>query len=86
MGAHEYLEKYVRSTSEGAIAWERSIFSRTGQWTTMELIDAAVDIAWDAFGAGEALERPALEIDRDGNYFVISMAVIKNGNFLAIAA
>ena len=26
MGAHEYLEKYVRSVPGGAIAWERSIF------------------------------------------------------------
>ena len=86
MGAHEYLEKYVRSTEDGAIAWERSIFARTGQWTTVELIDAAVDIAWDAFGTGSALERPALEISRDGNYFVIRMAVIENGNFLSIAA
>ena len=48
MGAHEYLEKYVRSMPSGSIAWERSIFSRSGQWDPVDLIDAAVDAGCDA--------------------------------------
>ncbi len=71
MGAHEYLEKYIRTVPGGAIAWERSIFSHTGQWSANELIDAAVDLAWDLFGPIGGRERPALDIHRAGNYFVI---------------
>ena len=86
MGAHEYLEKYVRSIPGGSIAWERSIFARTGKWTPSELIDAAVDIAWDAFTHVNALERPALDISRSGNYFVISPVTVDNNDFLSLAA
>ena len=86
MGAHEYLEKYVRSTAGGSIAWERSIFARTGMWTPAELIDAAVDIAWNTFFPSNALERPALNISRTGNYFVIGPVTVTNGDFLSLAA
>ena len=86
MGAHESLEKYVRSTPGGSIAWERSIFARTGQWTPSELIDAAVDIAWDTFSHANSLERPALDISRSGNYFVISPLTVEGNDFLSLAA
>lgn len=86
MGAHEYLEKYARSLPGGALAWERSIFSRTGQWEAGELIDAAVDIAWDAFMAEFALERPGLDIHQSGNYLVISPLTVSDNNFLGMAA
>ena len=72
MGAHEYLEKYIRTVPGGAIAWERSIFSHTGMWSSTELIDAAVDLAWELFGPLNGRERPGLDIHRAGNYFVIS--------------
>ncbi|MGB1049199.1 MAG: hypothetical protein ACPG3U_05875 [Rhodothermales bacterium] len=72
MGAHEYLEKYIRTVPGGAIAWERSIFSHSGQWTATELIDAAVDLAWDLFGPENGKERTGLDIHRAGNYFVIA--------------
>ena len=86
MGAHEYLEKYVRSMPGGSIAWERSIFSRSGQWNAVELIDAAVDIAWDAFMHATSLERAGLEFEQSGNYLVIRPLTVKNDNFLALAA
>ena len=72
MGAHEYLEKYIRTVPGGAIAWERSIFSHSAMWTPAELIDAAVDLAWDLFGPINGTIRPGLDIHRAGNYFVIS--------------
>lgn len=86
MGAHEYLEKYVRTLPGGALGWERSIFSRSGQWDASELIDAAVDIAWEAFMYTPALERPAIEIKQSGNYLVIGPLTITNDNFLSLAA
>lgn len=86
MGAHEYLEKYVRSVPGGALAWERSIFSRTGQWDASELIDAAVDIVWDAFGGESALERAAVDVRRNGNFIVFAPLSVPNGDFLRIAA
>ena len=72
MGAHEYLEKYIRTVPGGSIAWERSIFSHTEKWTAMELIDAAVDLAWELFGPLNGRDRCGLDIHRAGNYFVIS--------------
>ena len=86
MGAHEYLEKYARSLPGGALAWERSIFTRTGQWEAGELIDAAVDIAWEVFMADFALERPGIEISQSGNYLVISPLTVSGNNFLSLAA
>ena len=86
MGAHEYLEKYVRTVPGGAIAWERSIFSHTGQWTASELIDAAVDVAWELFGPVNGQARPALDIHRAGNYFVISPMVMHEMAALPMAA
>jgi len=72
MGVHEYLEKYIRTVPGGSIAWERSIFSHSGQWDPSDLIDAAVDIAWDLFTPIGSDERPALDIHQAGNYFVIT--------------
>ena len=86
MGAHEYLEKYTRSLPGGALAWERTIFSRTWQWDAGELIDAAVDIAWDAFMAEFALERPGLDISYSGNYLVIRPLTVVGDDFLSLAA
>lgn len=86
MGVHEYLEKYVRSVPGGAIAWERSIFSHSGKWNPAELIDAAVDIAWETFTSESSLERPGLDIHRAGNYFVIKPLRVTDGDFLELAS
>lgn len=86
MGAHEYLEKYIRTVPGGAIAWERSIFSHTGQWSASELVDAAVDLAWELFGPMDGRSRPALDIHRAGNYFVISPVEIETAIPFPLAA
>lgn len=86
MGAHEYLEKYIRTVPGGAIAWERSLFSHSGKWGAGDLIDAAVDIAWDLFSADSGSERPALDIHRAGNYFVISPRHESMSGILELAA
>ena len=86
MGAHEYLEKYVRTLPSGALGWDRSIFSRSGQWDASELLDAAVDIAWEVFMYVPSLERPGIDIHQSGNYLVIGPITVENGNFLAMAA
>ena len=86
MGAHEYLEKYIRSMPGGSIAWERSIFSRSGQWDPTDLIDAAVDIAWETFSNVTGLERAGIEIVQDGNYLVIRPLSVRNNNFMSLAA
>ena len=86
MGAHEYLEKYIRSVPGGAIAWERSIFSHSGTWNASELIDAAVDLAWDMFTPEKSGERPPLDIHRAGNYFVISPAEQAEAELIRLVA
>lgn len=86
MGAREYLEKYIRSVPGGAIAWERSIFSHSGQWNAADLVDAAVDIAWDTFAPEVALERTGLDFHRAGNYFVISPLSVVDEDFLGLVA
>jgi len=86
MGAREYLEKYIRSVPGGAIAWERSIFSHSGQWNAEDLVDAAVDIAWDTFAPEVALERTGLDFHRAGNYFVISPLSVTDEDFLGMVA
>ena len=50
------------------------------------VIDAAVDIAWDAFMDISGLERLGLEISQSGNYLEIKPLTVKNDNFLAMAA
>ena len=87
MGAHEYLEKYIRTVPGGAIAWERSLFSHSGKWGAADLIDAAVDIAWELFSPeSSSSERPALDIHRAGNYFVISPLDVSMNGMLELAA
>ncbi len=66
LSAHEYLERYIRTVPGGAIAWERSIFSHTGNFSPIQLVNAAVDLAWDLF------PNKVLDIHRAGNYFVIA--------------
>ncbi|MDA0684369.1 MAG: hypothetical protein O2797_02600 [Bacteroidetes bacterium] len=86
MGAHEYLEKYIRNVPGGAIAWERSIFSHSGKWAAADLIDAAVDIAWELFSYENGSECPTLDIHRAGNYFVVSPVGVSMNGMLESAA
>jgi len=86
MGAHEYLEKYIRTVPGGSIAWERSIFSHTGEWSATELVDAAVDLAWELFGPLNGCHRSGLDIHRAGNYFVITPIEVDNNLTFPLAA
>ena len=75
----------MRTVPGGAIAWRRSIFEDCRKWDAEELIDTAVDIAWDTLfpdpednaAAGDTknvlAEKPALVIRRSGSFIVFSL-------------
>jgi len=73
MEVQEYLKKYVRPLPGGCIAWSRSLFACAGEWDQGELIDAAVDIAWEMLYAESVLERPAMIIRRSGGFMVFRL-------------
>ncbi len=67
MTAREHMEKHLRKLASGGVAWDRGIFSKRLAQDAVELIDVAVDIAWDILMPGSVLERPALDVySRDG--------------------
>ncbi len=47
----------MRTVPGGAIAWRRSIFEDCRKWKAGELIDSAVDIAWETLYS-EDVEEP----------------------------
>ena len=69
MTPHQYMKKHLRKLPEGGIAWNRRIFTSASAFDPVKLIDAAVDIAWSVL-MPEALERPALEIKKEGKRIV----------------
>jgi len=73
MDAESYLRKYMRPVPGGAIAWRRSVFSDPEPFEARELIDTAVDIAWETLGGYGVHEGPALEIRKSGSYLVFSL-------------
>ena len=73
MDLTEYLHKYMRPVPGGAIAWRRSVFSDPEPWDAKELIDTAVDIAWETLCPSGGLESPTLEIRKSGSYLVFSL-------------
>lgn len=73
MDVTEYLHKYMRPVPGGAIAWRRSVFSDPEPWDARELIDCAVDIAWETLCPAGGLESPTLEIRKSGSYMVFSL-------------
>ena len=68
-----YLRKYMRPVPGGAIAWRRSVFSDPDPYESRELIDVAVDIAWETLYPDSTLEEPTLEIRKSGSYMVFSL-------------
>lgn len=86
MEAHEYLRKYVRSLPGGCIAWSRSLFTCSGQWDSGELIDAAVDIAWETFYPENVLERPSMIVRRSGSFMVFRLNIERVEDILGWAA
>ena len=63
----------MRPVPGGAIAWRRSVFSDPEPYEAKDLIDVAVDIAWETLCPDESLEGPALEIRNSGSYLVFSL-------------
>ena len=73
MDVSEYMRKYMRPVPGGAIAWRRSVFANPEPWDARELIDVAVDIAWEALCSDATPEGPTLEIRKSGSYLVFSL-------------
>ncbi|TDI76978.1 MAG: hypothetical protein E2O84_01655 [Bacteroidetes bacterium] len=74
----------MRTVPGGAIAWRRSIFEECRKWDTTELIDKAVDIAWETLysDAESSIRRENkrtrfaktdLVIRRSGSFIVFSL-------------
>lgn len=70
MTAREEMERHARRVPEG-IAWERRIFRLHPPVRAAEMIDAAVDVAWDSFPHREEHGRDQLEIEERGPLLVI---------------
>ena len=70
MSAREHLEKHLRKIPGGGIAWDRGVFATGLSFQPVDLIDAAVDIAWDRLMPVNALERPPLDVTSRGDMVV----------------
>ena len=69
MTPHEYMSKHLREAPDGGIAWNRRIFTSASSFDPVNLIDAAVDIAWSLL-MPNTLERPALVIKKEDKRIV----------------
>lgn len=85
MTAHEYMKKYLRKVSRGGIAWERRVFTTTSSFDPQELLDAAVDIAWERL-MPNSLERPALDVGTRGSLIIFRIKEISLTQVLRQAA
>ena len=85
MTAHEHMTKHLRKVTGGGIAWERRVFTKTSALEPLDLLDAAVDIAWVRL-MPNALERPKLEIEKEGNRIVFRVQTLSLEQVLAQAA
>ena len=72
MTPHQYMSKHLRKLPEGGIAWHRRIFTSASALDPVKLVDAAVDIAWATL-MPNTLERPSLEIKREGKRIVFRL-------------
>ena len=72
MTPHQYMSKHLRKLPEGGIAWHRRIFTSASALDPVKLVDAAVDIAWATL-MPDTLERPSLEIKREGKRIVFRL-------------
>ena len=84
MTAHEHMTKHLRKVS-GGIAWERRIFSKATSLDANDLVDAAVDIAWARL-MPNTLERPLLEIKKEGSKIVFRVKTFSLEQVLSMAA
>ena len=73
MTPHEYMSKHLRKLPEGGIAWNRRVFlTSASSFNPVNLIDAAVDIAW-ALLMPNVLERPSLVINKEDRRIVFQV-------------
>jgi hypothetical protein len=85
MTARETMERFARRIP-GGIAWERDLFRRADTPPASELIDAAVDIAWECLTPENALEHPSLDIMERGALLVIRLSDARAQLDLPLAA
>ena len=84
MTPHEHMTKHLRKIT-GGIAWERRIFSKATDLDAHDLVDAAVDIAWARL-MPNTLERPSLEIKKEGSKIVFRVKTFSLEQVLSVAA
>ena len=84
MTPHEHMTKHLRKVS-GGIAWEQRIFSKATNLDANDLVDAAVDIAWARL-MPNTLERPLLEIKKEGSKIVFRVKTFSLEQVLSVAA
>jgi len=86
MEVHEYLRTKMRRMPGGVLAWNRTLFSASSEWEAGDLIDAAVDIAWESFYPDRVHERPSMEVRRSGGFIVFRVSDIRIEDLLWKAA
>jgi len=84
MNAHEHMQKHLRRVPGGGIAWERRVFTKTSALDPRELLDAAVDIAWTRL-MPDAVERPLLEVKKEGSQIVFRVPTFSLEQVMAAA-
>ncbi len=84
MTPHEHLTKHLRKVT-GGIAWERRIFTKAKDLDAQDLVDVAVDIAWARL-MPNTLERPMLEIKKEGSKIVFRVKTFSLEQVLSVAA
>ncbi len=84
MTPHEHLTKHLRKVT-GGIAWERRIFTKATDLDAHDLVDVAVDIAWARL-MPNTLERPMLEIKKEGSKIVFRVKTFSLEQVLSVAA
>lgn len=84
----EYLYNCMRTVPGGAIAWRRSIFEDCRKWDASELIDAAVDIAWETLYPDSVPDSSAWRVDSEvGDPSAVKPALIirRSGSFIVFS-
>lgn len=71
MTAYEYMQKTLRGIA-GGVAWAEHTFTKAPRHRPEELIDVAVDIAWQRLLPRTA-PRPDLVIERRGSLIVFRL-------------
>ena len=75
MTAYTYMQKHLRGVADG-IAWAQQVFTTSTRLSPADLIDAAVDIAWERLRPKRS-ERANLDIRQRGTMLVFSLKPIE---------